>query len=124
MEHTKNNIHTFLKQNGFLIVIPLLTVLTAIVFSDLLYSIIKDDNYVVTHLILEFFIIIVSATIALQAWMIFPHTLSNHRLWLGGLFSTITFIEIFHAILPIKGCHSSLWIAHRIMRLGFICQID
>lgn len=67
-------------------------------FKETYYGIFGEENYVSIHLIMEIFIITTAFTIATQAWMIFPHVLSNYRLWLGALFFSIGLLDIFHTI--------------------------
>lgn len=94
----KINVTTFIKHNKILTITPLLLVVFVLLFSAPLYQLVGEENYAVTHLIMAMFVIIVSATITIQAWMFFRHTLSCHRLMLGSIFLSVTIIEICHAI--------------------------
>ncbi|AOV06794.1 bifunctional diguanylate cyclase/phosphodiesterase [Sporosarcina ureilytica] len=88
----------FWKNNYLAMLIPFSLLLYALFFSESLFGLFSEDNYVMLHLLIEFFIISASFTIALQAWMTFPHTLSVQKIWLGALFFSIALLEIFHAI--------------------------
>lgn len=78
--------------------IPFLLLLYALFFRESLFGLFSENNYVILHLLIEFFIISASFTIALQAWMTFSHTLSAQKIWMGALFCSIGLLEIFHAI--------------------------
>ncbi|RXT07094.1 EAL domain-containing protein [Ammoniphilus sp. CFH 90114] len=80
------------------IIVPLTIIGMAYLFSDSLYAMFGMKNYTSIHMILELMSIVVSFTIAIQAWMIFPHTLSNHRLVMGGLFLAIGILDLLHTI--------------------------
>lgn len=88
----------FWRQNGLIMMVSTIILIGAFVFRDALYGIFDEHNYITVHLIMETLIITVSLAIALQAWMIFPHTLSNHRLWLGAIFFAIGILEICHTV--------------------------
>ena len=74
-------------------------------------------SYVSIHLILEFISIVVSFSIAIQGWMIFPHTLSMQRLWLAALFFSVGILDWFHTLtypgmppfLTQPSFHESVW---------------
>ncbi|KIL79003.1 EAL domain-containing protein [Bacillus badius] len=88
----------FWKVDGWGILIPLLFLVLALCFRESLFAIFDERNYVILHLIFEIFIIGSSFAIAVQAWMISPYILSNQRLWLGALFFSVGWLEMFHAI--------------------------
>ncbi|MFK2826936.1 EAL domain-containing protein [Bacillus sp. B190/17] len=94
-QETKNE---FWKANRGGMMLPLLFLIPIVMFQDPLFDVFGEQNYVALHLIFEIFIIASSFTIAIQAWMIFPHILSNHRLWLGALFFSVGLLETFHAV--------------------------
>ncbi|MDE5411762.1 sensor domain-containing diguanylate cyclase [Alkalihalobacterium chitinilyticum] len=87
-----------LNKNKISIFIPVLIVLFLMVIREPFFELVKGENYVITHLIVSFFIVIACATISLQAWIIYPYTRSSKQLWLGAIFVTITILEIAHAI--------------------------
>ncbi|WP_017754191.1 EAL domain-containing protein [Calidifontibacillus oryziterrae] len=58
----------------------------------------EPQIFLSVHTILELFSILVAMGIAIQAWVIFPHTRSKHRLALGALFLTIGLFDIFHTL--------------------------
>lgn len=70
----------------------------ALLFSNQLYGVFGEENYVIIHLMMEIFIIVASFTIAIQGWLIFPYILSNQRLYLGALFLALGFLEVAHAL--------------------------
>lgn len=94
----ENDLLEIIKKNKAFLLIPLLLIALFYLFRDQVWFVIQEQNFLITHLIIEFFLVTVSATIALQAWMIFPHTLSTSRLFLGSLFFSIAILEIGHAI--------------------------
>lgn len=50
------------------------------------------------HTILELIAITVSFSIALLGWMVFPHTLSKHRLYVAALFLIVGLFDVCHVI--------------------------
>lgn len=92
----------FWKTNGWIIVASFFVIMFAMIFQESLYGIFEEHNYVSIHIIMESIIITAAFTIASQAWMMFPHVLSNYRLWLGALFFSIGILEVFH-MLSYKG---------------------
>lgn len=89
---------TFKNGNGTIIVFSVLLLLFAMFFRESLYGIFGEQNYLTIHLIMEFFIITIAFSIAIQSWMVFPHILSSYRLWLGALFFAVGLIEVAHTI--------------------------
>ncbi|WP_077211696.1 putative bifunctional diguanylate cyclase/phosphodiesterase [Bacillus dakarensis] len=92
----------FWKTNGWIIVASCFVIMFAMIFQESLYGIFEEHNYVSIHIIMESIIITSAFTIATQAWLMFPHVLSNYRLWLGALFFSIGILEVFH-MLSYKG---------------------
>lgn len=64
--------------------------------SEALYGILDPPNYLAIHILLEVFGICVSFAIALQGWMIFPHTMSWHRLLVGAVFGVLGMLGMLH----------------------------
>lgn len=56
------------------------------------------ENYLGIHMVLEFFSIAVSFAIAIQCWMIFPHTVSRHRLLVGAVFFAVGLLDLIHTL--------------------------
>ncbi|MGC5324364.1 EAL domain-containing protein [Brevibacillus sp. SYSU BS000544] len=98
MINRRDSKREFWRQNGLVILFSIILLLGAFIFRDALYGIFEEHNYISVHLIIEILIITVSFAIALQAWMIFPHTLSSHRLWLGAMFFSIGILELCHTV--------------------------
>lgn len=92
----------FFKVNGAIIVASYLLTTLAIIYQESLYGIFGESNYLSIHVLMEIFIVVVSFTIAIQAWMMFPHVLSSYRLWLGALFVSIGMLEVLH-LMSYKG---------------------
>ncbi len=67
-------------------------------FHEQLYAVYNPDNYLAVHTVLEMFSVTVALFIALQAWMIFPHTMSSHRLILGAVFLAVGLFDLFHTL--------------------------
>jgi|GEM_PF-2659306 len=88
----------FWKTQGIVIILSFILLVLAFFFIQLTDPAFRVQNHLTIHLMIEITIIIICFTIALQAWMIFPHILSNHRLWLGSLFFSIGILEILHVI--------------------------
>ena len=86
------------KNNGWVIVISFIAITLAMIYQESLYGIFGEDNYAAIHTMMEAFIFTSALTIAIQAWMTFPHVLSSYRLWLGALFFSIGILSIFHMI--------------------------
>lgn len=55
-------------------------------------------NFLSMHTLLELFSIAVSATLALQAWLLFPQYLSKHRLVIGAAFLSVGVLDLFHTL--------------------------
>lgn len=77
---------------------PILLLLPLLMFSEPLYAIFGEENYIGIHLIIEIFLIVTSLTIAVQAWLISPFILSSQRLYLGALFLAVGIFEIAHTM--------------------------
>lgn len=93
-----NELLGFVKKNRSLLIIPLVIMIGLLIFGEPLFAILNGSNDATLHLLIEIFIISASAIIALIAWMVFPHTLSCHRLILGSFFFLISMYEVGHAI--------------------------
>lgn len=59
-------------------------------------------NFLSLHTTLELLSIAVAFAIALQGWLIFPHTLSKHRLFISAAFLSVGIFDLFH-VLTYKG---------------------
>lgn len=86
------------KDTLFIIPVSAVLLMIALWFREPFYGVFGENNYLAIHLIIEFLIITISFTIAIQSWMAFPHVLSNYRLWLGAMFLSVGLIEIAHAV--------------------------
>lgn len=85
----------------------------------------KSYDFLPVHTVLELFSIAVAIGIAIQAFMIFPHTHSRHRLVLGALFLTTGLFDTLHVLfykgMPFFSEYGSgqvavwFWIISRIM---------
>ncbi|MGC5324316.1 bifunctional diguanylate cyclase/phosphodiesterase [Brevibacillus sp. SYSU BS000544] len=62
------------------------------------YLTFTPQYYLGIHTLVEFFSITVSFAIAIQCWMIFPHTVSSQRLLIGAVFFAIGFLDLFHTL--------------------------
>ena len=88
----------FLKKYGLKLVLPFFLLVLVLLFDHQLYGVFGERNYVTIHLMIEILIIISSATIAIQAWLIMPYVLSNRRLYVGALFLALGLLEIIHTL--------------------------
>lgn len=77
--------------------IQFLLLIVIIVFREPLFSLVIQENYIMMHLLITFFIVSTALTITVHAWMTFPHTLSVQKTLIGALFLSIAFFEILHA---------------------------
>ncbi|HHY74368.1 MAG TPA: EAL domain-containing protein [Bacillus bacterium] len=86
-------------------------VAVAAAFLNPVFDIILPEKDFLIHVILEIISISVAIAIAIQLWMVFPHTLSKHRLILGALFLTVGLFDFFHVLaykeMPYSGGMSS-----------------
>jgi len=57
-----------------------------------------SEYFLSIHTLLELFSVAVSATLALQAWLLFPHNLSKHRLVIGVSFLSVCLLDLFHTL--------------------------
>lgn len=67
-------------------------------FQDALLPFYGQANYIAIHLILELISIIVSFSIAIQAWIIHPYMLKGKGIYIGALFLSIGLLDFFHTI--------------------------
>ncbi|MBP1934682.1 bifunctional diguanylate cyclase/phosphodiesterase [Ammoniphilus resinae] len=79
------------------LLLPFLIIALVFIFREKLYGVFGVENYLSIHTLLELSSLIVSFTIAIQAWMIFPYTLSNRHLFIGSLFFCMGLFDLFHA---------------------------
>lgn len=98
MGQRKGRLTLFWKEHGIMTAIPFLLLVFTIIFRELLYGVFQEENYISIHLLMEIFGVVVSFSIAVQAWMTFPHTFSNHKLWFGALFLCVGILDVFHTI--------------------------
>lgn len=84
--------------NATIIVLSVFILLISLFFRESLYGVFGEQNYLTIHLIMEFLIITIAFSIAIQSWMVFPHILSSYRLWIGALFFAVGLLEVVHAI--------------------------
>lgn len=86
----------------FIIIAAFLTFFLVRINSEALYGILDPPNYLSIHILLEVFGICVAFSIALQGWMIFPHTMSWHRMLVGAIFGVLGVFGTLH-MLSYKG---------------------
>ena len=67
-------------------------------YSESFKQIYNPKNHLSLHILLELFSISIAFAIAMQGWMIFTHTLSRHRLYIGSLFFCIALFDIAHVL--------------------------
>jgi len=67
-------------------------------FSAFFSQFYNPKNHLSLHILMELISVSVAFAIALQGWMIFTHTLSRHRLFIGALFFCIAFLDILHVL--------------------------
>ncbi|MEX2461811.1 MAG: MASE3 domain-containing protein [Paenibacillaceae bacterium] len=82
--------------NNNVIIIASLLFIFLVVPSNSSRFDIPSQGYLVMHTLFEFIAVTVSFSIALQGWMIFPHTLSKHRLYVAGLFLVVALFDLCH----------------------------
>lgn len=75
-----------------------LLMVIGISFTNGALDFLAPTNHIAVHIFLEIISISVAIAIAIQSWMVFPHTLSKHRLILGALFLTVGIFDIFHVL--------------------------
>ncbi|MGM7636700.1 bifunctional diguanylate cyclase/phosphodiesterase [Bacillus sp. Hm123] len=74
-------------------------------------------NFLSFHMALELLSVAVAFAIALQGWLIFPHTLSKHRLFISAAFLSMGIFDFFHVLtyegmpffLTANSSHSAIW---------------
>ena len=98
MKSVLKDLLTIKSGNGPIITLSVFFLLMTLFFREPLYGIFGEQNYLMIHLIMEFFIITIAFSIAVQSWMVFPHILSSYRLWIGALFFAVGILEVAHAI--------------------------
>lgn len=77
------------------LIIGLLIALGSMIYIPA-FEIIAPEKHFSFHVILEMLSISVAIAIAIQSWMVFPHTLSKHRLIMGAVFLTVALFDILH----------------------------
>lgn len=81
-----------------LIVFAIILFICFRIFQQVLHIKFTSENFLSMHILLELFSIAVSATLALQAWLLFPHNLSKHRLVIGATFLSVGLLDLFHTL--------------------------
>ncbi|MCQ6277214.1 EAL domain-containing protein [Bacillus sp. V3B] len=66
--------------------------------SEVVEQFYNPRNHLSLHILMELIAIAIAFAIAMQGWMIFTHTLSRHRLFIGALFFFIALIDIVHVL--------------------------
>lgn len=89
---------SFYREGLRFLIVTVFLLMIIVFWSDELYGIFGENNYVTIHLMIEILIIVVTITIAIQSWLISPYAQSNKRLYLGALFLTIGLLEIAHTL--------------------------
>lgn len=97
-EFTRILNYSYLKNILLYVFLTFVFLIIALIFSDKLYGIFGEDNYVAIHLLLEIFIIVVCMAISIQVWLISKFTLINKDIYIGALFLFLAIIEIAHTI--------------------------
>ncbi len=113
--------------------VPLTLIALVYLFQDFLVPFYGEQHYLAMHLILELFCIIVSFSIAIQAWMIYPYTLRGKGIYIGALFFSVGLLDFFHMIsfkgMPVFITEGSIqvsawfWIAARLTLALFLLVI-
>lgn len=100
-----------------------LLVAVATIFLNPVLDVIAPKNDFSIHVILEIISISIAIAIAIQLWMVFPHTLSKHRLIVGALFLAVGIFDFLHVLtykgMPFSGDISSqdehwFWLISRV----------
>ncbi len=82
------------KKEVWFIVLPLLLVIPLLGFSNQMYDIFKEANYIYLNLIVQILIIVFTMAIAIQSWLVYSHLLTNQTLYIGNLFFIIALLKI------------------------------
>ena len=93
-----NPLKSYEKKVFFLIVFAIVIFICIRLFQRELHITYNTPNFLSIHTLLELFSIAVSATLALQAWLLFPHNLSKHRLVIGAVFLSVGLLDLFHTL--------------------------
>ncbi|MFO1442115.1 EAL domain-containing protein [Bacillus sp. Bva_UNVM-123] len=67
-------------------------------FQDFIYSFYNPENFLSLHILLELFSVAVAFSIIVQGWIIFPHSLSLHRLFVSSIFLAVCLLDVFHIL--------------------------
>lgn len=81
-----------------LLLIGFFILISAHRFQDIIYTVYNPDNFLSLHILLELFSVSVCFAIVVQGWMIFPHNLSSHRLFVSALFLSAGIFDILHIL--------------------------
>lgn len=87
----------WLREHLTIVIITLMYIPMAIALHQY-HFILHSDFHLLFHTLLEVLTIIVALSIALQGWVIFPHTLSTRRLHLAALFFIVGLFELGHML--------------------------
>ena len=93
-----NRLNRFEKRVSSLLFFAIIIFIFINLFQWKWYVIYLPANFLSMHTLLELFSIAVSSSVALQAWLLFPHTLSKHRLVIGAAFFSVGFLDLFHTL--------------------------
>ena len=85
------------KELGY-IFMPLLLLLPLLFYSDQLYGVFKDEQYIYFYLAMQIIIIIFAMAIAVQIWLVFSQLKEERVLYLGVFFFIISFFEWINII--------------------------
>ena len=81
-----------------IVLVGLLFLVLTHYYSESFEQIYNPKSHLSLHILLELISISIAFAIAMQGWMIFTHTLSRHRLYMGSLFLCIALLDILHAL--------------------------
>lgn len=93
-----NRLNRFEKKALMLSFFAIIILICIRFFQQEWYVVYLPGNFLSMHTLLELFSIAVSASIAIQAWLLFPHTLSRHRLVMGAAFLAVGILDLFHTL--------------------------
>ncbi|MEL4026001.1 EAL domain-containing protein [Lysinibacillus endophyticus] len=95
---TKTFDRKYIRNISLYLICSILLIALVVLFSDELYGIFGEENYISVHLLIELLSAIGTMSIAAQLWLTTRFNLFNKDIYLGALFLSIAIFTVCHMI--------------------------
>ncbi len=82
----------------FALLAGLLLLIIMRLFKDSFYFVYDHSHFLTIHTSLELLSIAISLSVSIHGFLVFPHNLSRHRLYISSLFLAIGLLDLFHTL--------------------------